>query len=302
VSLRPFQLHRPGSLEEATELLERHGEDAAPYCGATELVLLMKLGLADYRHLVDLKGIEELRRLARDDRHLHVGAAVTHRQIERSQLVRDCLPGLAEMEREVANLRVRNVGTLGGNLCFADPHSDPATFLLAADAELVCRRGSAGPRIVPIARFTSGAYETALEPGELLVGVRIPVPPAHTGLAHGKFAFHERPTTTVACLARVAEGRVAEARVAVGAVGPLAVRAPEAEMALAGLPVESPDPAVLEEAGWLAAAASGATSDGSGSAEYKRHLVGVLVRRCFRDALSRALRSTATGSRAGSAT
>ncbi len=179
MTMPPFALHRPRSVPEAEELLARYGDDAALYCGGTELLLVMKLGLASYPNLVDLKGIPELHVLEERDGELRVGAAVTHRQLESSPLVRRLVPPLAEMERRVANVRVRSVGTLGGNLCFSDPHSDPATFLLASGAELVCRRGSA-ERTISIGEFVRGPYETALEPEELLTEIRIPALPAGT--------------------------------------------------------------------------------------------------------------------------
>src|SRR6185312_8684166 len=136
MTLPPFDLHRARSLDEAHELLERYGEDAAVVCGGTELLLLLKLGFAAYGHLVDVKGIEELGGVRVDNGTLLIGATATHREIERSPAVLERLPALAAMERDVANIRVRNVGTLGGNLCFSDPHSDPATFLLTLDAEV----------------------------------------------------------------------------------------------------------------------------------------------------------------------
>jgi carbon-monoxide dehydrogenase medium subunit len=183
VTLPPFALHRPRSLDEVEDLLEQHGDDAVVYCGGTELLLVMKLGLAAYPNLIDLKGIPELRVLEERDGRLCVGAAVTHRELESSPLVHGLVPALAEMERRVANVRVRSVGTLGGNLCFSDPHSDPATFLLASGAELVCRRGAA-ERTIPIGEFVRGPYETALGPHELLTEIRIPVLPAGAALVH----------------------------------------------------------------------------------------------------------------------
>ena len=165
---------------------------------------------------------------------LEIGAAVTHREIERSPLVREQVPALAEMERSVANIRVRTAGTLGGNLCFSDPHSDPATFLLAAGAEVVLRRGGGPSRVLPLQAFLRGPYETALAEGDLLISVRVPVTVAGTGIAHRKLAFRERPAATVAVWVRMAEGSPAEARIAVGSVGPVAVRATEAESLLVG--------------------------------------------------------------------
>ena len=284
MTLPPFDLHRPQSLEEATELAGRYGEDAAFYCGGTELLLLLKLGFASFGHLIDLKGVEELAGVRSEDGCLVVGAAVTHRELERSELVRERLPALADMERKVANIRVREVGTLGGNLCFSDPHSDPATFLLALDAEVEYRRGGEAARRAPISDFVVGPYQTMLGEGEVLTSVRIPELPPGAAVAHSKFAFHERPTATVACLARVAEGEIAEARVAVGSVGARPVRAPAAEQMLIGAPAEEIGNGLLAEAGERAAEAAAPVDDATGSAEYKAQLVRVLVERTFREA------------------
>ncbi len=281
MTLPPFDLHRARSVEEAGELLDRYGDDAALYCGGTELLLLLKLGFAAYGHLVDIKAIDELGGIGRDDGMLVIGATATHREIERSPLVLEALPALAAMERRVANIRVRNVGTLGGNLCFSDPHSDPATFLLALDAQVECRRGASAVRRLPIRQFLAGPYQTALEPGELLASILVPVPPPGARVVHRKLAFQERPAVTVSCLARVENGAFAEARVAVGSVGAVAVRAPEAERALAGR--STADEAALVEAGELAADAARPVEDANGSVEYKANLVRVLVQRCLRD-------------------
>jgi carbon-monoxide dehydrogenase medium subunit len=286
VTLPPFDLHRPQSLEEATELADRYGEDAAFYCGGTELLLLLKMGFAAFGHLIDLKGVEELGGVRAENGSLVVGGTMTHRELERSELVRERLPALAAMERKVANLRVREVGTLGGNLCFSDPHSDPATFLLALDAEVECRRGGEAVRRVPIGAFVAGPYQTALREGEVLTAVRIPVPAAGAVAAHAKFAFYERPTATVACVARVEGGVVAEARVAVGSVGPRPVRSASAETLLAGMPAGEIDPGAVAEAGARAAEDAAPVDDATGSAEYKAQLVRVLVERTFREALA----------------
>ena len=285
MTLPAFELHRPRSVEEATQLVDRHGEDAAFYCGGTELLLLLKLGFSSFGHLVDLKRIDELDGIRVENGELVVGAAVTHRELERSDLVRERLPALATMERGVANLRVREVGTLGGNLCFSDPHSDPATFLLTLDAEVECRRGGEPPRRIPIVDFVLGPYQTSLRAGELLTSVRIPAPPDGAAVAHAKFAFHERPKATVACLARVVDGRVAEARIAVGSVGARPARATAAEQVLTGVPVAELGEGLLEEAGERAAEAAAPADDANGSPEYKAQLVRVLVGRTFRQAV-----------------
>lgn len=282
--LPPFELHRVRSVEEATDLLERYGDEAALYCGGTELLLLLKLGFASFRHLIDVKRVAELQGVRAENGALVIGAGVTHRELERSHVVHERLPALALMERRVANIRVRNVGTLGGNLCFSDPRSDPATFLLALDAELEARRGGEPPRRIAIADFVHGPYRTALEPGELLVSIRLPAVAEATAVVHDKFAFHERPAATVTCAARVERGVVAEARIAVGSVGGVPVRAREAERLLVGAPPD--DPAPLEGAAARAAELARPVDDGEGSAEYKANLVRVLVRRCFRAAVA----------------
>ena len=207
---------------------------------------------------------------------------MTHREIERSPLVRDRFPALAAMERQVANMRVRTTGTLGGNLCFSDPQSDPATFLLALDAEVECQ-GRRPARSLPIREFVVGPYQTALAHDELLTSVRIPIPGPDTAVIHRKFAPHELPTATVTCRARVTGGAIAEAAIAVGSVGPVPIRAAAAERRLVG--VATSDAAALAEAGTLAAGAAGATEDANGSPEYKTHVVAVLVERALRAAL-----------------
>ncbi len=285
MTLPPFELHRPQTVEEATELATRYGEDAAFYCGGTELLLLLKLGFASFGHLVDLKAIDELAGIRAENGGLVVGATVTHRELERSELVRERLPAFVSMERQVANLRVREVGTLGGNLCFSDPHSDPATFLLALEAEVECRRGGEPSRRVPIGDFVVGPYQTTLGDGELLTAVHLPALGGGTQVAHAKFAFHERPTATVACYARVEDRTIAEARVAVGSVGAKPVRSAAAEKRLVGMSADELDPGAVREAGDHAAEDAVPVDDATGSAEYKAQLVRVLVERTFKEAI-----------------
>jgi carbon-monoxide dehydrogenase medium subunit len=282
-----LELHRPSSVEEASGLLDELGDDAVIYSGGTELLLVMKLGFADYPHLVDVKRIAELRRLEVANGMLQIGAAVTHREVERSEAVRERWPALGLMERHVGNLRVRSMGTVGGNLCFADPHSDPATFLLAAGGSVVCRRGGGSPRELPIEAFVEGPYETALEPGELLTAVRVPAPPPGAGIAHEKVSLHERPAVTVTCIASVEDGEVASTRLAVGAVGNRPLRHEESEAELLGAGVDALNRPVAAAAESAAESAE-PVEDANGSVEYKRQLVRVLVARCVREAVARA--------------
>ena len=286
MTLPPFELHGSSSEEEARELLLRHGDDAAVICGGTELLLLLKLGYAAYGHLVSISGIPALRGVRADNGSLVIGAASTHREIESSPIVLELLPALAAMERRVANIRVRNVGTLGGNLCFSDPHSDPATFLLALDAEAEWADGRA-----PLHEFLIGPYQTALARGELLRAIRIPLPTPGTRIAHQKLAFHERPAATVTAAVDVHEHTITNARIAVGSVGPAPLRATAAEARLGG--VATSDSNAIDEAAERAAEASQAAEDANGSADYKRQLVRVLVARCLRQAMDLAPTDTA---------
>jgi aerobic carbon-monoxide dehydrogenase medium subunit len=282
--LAPLSIHPVASVAQASEVLAELGDDAVVYAGGTELFLIMKLGFAAYRHLVDVKPIAELNRLEVVDGTLRIGGAVTHRAIERSPLVAAGWPALPMMERVVANIRVRNVGSLGGNLAFADPHSDPATFLLAADARVELGLGDER-RSLPIDQFIRGPYETALRPHEIVVSIVVPVVPSGAGMAHLRFAFHERPAATVSCLVWVVDGRVAEARVAVGSVGISPVRVPIGEALLMGADAANIDPGTLDAVGRAAAAAADPVADANGSPDYKANLVRVLVGRCLRAAV-----------------
>jgi carbon-monoxide dehydrogenase medium subunit len=290
-TLAPFEVHRASSVAEAGALLDELGDDAVIYSGGTELLLLMKLGFAAYGHLVDIKPIEALGGIDVRDGTLLIGGAVTHRAIERSPLVKAGWPDVVEMERRVANVRVRSVGSLGGNLAFADPHSDPATFLLAAGATL--RSASADrERSIPIDEFILGPYETGLQPGELISRIEVPAMPPGTAMSHIRFAFHERPAATVSAWVRVQDGVVSEARLAAGSVGIVPVAVAGVSEAIAGQEASAIDLAVLGQIGRAAADAAEPVSDSNGSEDYKHALVTTLVGRALTEATTRAISRT----------
>jgi len=184
----------------------------------------------------------------------------------------------------VANLRVRSVGTLGGNLCFADPHSDPASFLMAVGAALVCQRGETTRR-VPAASFLTGLYETALAPGELLVAVELPPRPPGTGISHLRMKLTERPVVTVTALVTLAGTAVAQGRLVVGSVASVPFPADAASLAGA-TPADFGSRA--EACADQAAAGCAPLPDGEASADYLRHLVFVHARQALGDAFAAA--------------
>jgi carbon-monoxide dehydrogenase medium subunit len=293
--LRPFTLHRPETAEEACALLVELGEDAAVYAGGTELLLLMKLGMLRPRHLVDVKRIPGFGAISLDEgARLTIGAAVTHRTVEQSALVRARCPLVGTVAQHVANVRVRNVGTVGGNLAFADPHSDLATLFLTFDASVELQ-SPRGRRQLPLDDFVLGPWETARTSNEVVASVKLTPWPGETHAAYVKFGVHERPTLAIAAMLRLAPGgsghhgadRVAEARIAIGCVNPRPMRMAGAEARLTGASVTDLEHAA-REASDVAAAAVDPADDLYGSADYKREMVAVFVRRALRVAAARA--------------
>jgi len=284
-----FSLARPDNIAEAFEAHAAANGEGAYYAGGTELLQVMKMGLAQFSTLIDLKGIEELRGISQDaDDRLRIGASTTHRQIERSPIVRERLPALARLETEVANVRVRNAGTIGGNLAFAEPHSDPATFLLASDAELELASPT-GRRTMGVADFVLGPLFTSREPDEILVAIRVPAARPGEGRGYAKIRFFERPAASVAVRLRVSDGHVSEATVVVGSLTEVPLSVPGAADRLVGATVEGPgSDGSIDAAVGEARAAFGdldVVPDLNGSADYKRHLAGILLGRAVRDAL-----------------
>lgn len=283
-----FSLVRPRTLPEAHEAYAATGGDGAYVAGGTELLQVMKMGFAQFGTLVDLKGLPELRGIrVLDDGALELGAATTHREIERAELVAERIPALARLVAGVANVRVRNTGTIGGNLAFAEPHSDPATFLLACDATVLLA-GTGGERRLGIGEFVLGPLFTAREPDEVLLSVTIPAAAPNEGRAYEKVAFFERPAASVGVRLGVEQGAVTSATVTVGSLTETPEVVEAAGAALVG--AEARPDAVAEAVGRAREAfgALEAVADLNGSPDYKRHLAGVLLDRAARAALAEA--------------
>lgn len=280
--LSPFRLVTPGSLAEAASELDRLGDRARVYAGGAELILLLRHGLLDVDYLVDIKRIPGLADVRWDGGVVRIGATATHRRIERDPVVRAHLPTLVAAESHVGNVRIRSQGTLGGNLCFADPHADPGTALLVYGASVVLE-GSNGRRQMPLEEFLVGTYETALQPAELLAEVVAPPLPTGWGSAFLRVERFYRPTLNVAVAASMADGRIADARLAVGCVGPRALRLSELEGQVRGLPLEAALRRVAEAGPYLEAQLD-PVDDLLGSREYKLHITKVLLGRALQQA------------------
>ena len=191
--LRRFEVHRAATVDEAVALRVQYGDDAAIYAGGTELLLAMKMGVARWPHLIDVKHVAGLGTIRLDGDAVRIGATVTHWDLERDPTVARALPALARLERNVANVRVRAAGTLAGNIAFAEPHADPPALLMALGARIVLQ-GRGGQRTVPLEQFVTGMYETGLGPDEIIVSIDVPVPPAGRRATYIKFQVLERPS------------------------------------------------------------------------------------------------------------
>ena len=264
-------------------MLAEFGDNGRLYAGGTELLLAMKHDLLRYEHLVDVKTIVDLDRIELKNGAVVIGSTATHRTIERSALVKQNLPVLTEMETNVANARVRASGTLGGNLCFAEPHSDPATLLTALGA-LAHVQGKAGSRTVGVGKLISGAYETSLAHDELLAAVEIPLLSKSQRAAYVKFQLKERPTLGLALVLDVDGDTIKKATAVVGSVSAVPTESEEANHLLTGSKGQVEKQ--LAGAGDALGREAQPVDDLEGSADYKRHLIAVFLRRAFTRALS----------------
>ena len=281
--LRKFAIHQPKTIAEASQMLAEFGEHGRLYAGGTELLLAMKHDLLRYQHLIDVKTIPDLNKIDMKNGTLVIGSTATHRAIERSSIVKQNLPVLAEMETHVANIRVRACGTLGGNLGFAEPHSDPATLLTALGAKVTVQ-GKSAMRSIAVDKLIMGAYETSLAGDELLASVEIPLPAKSQRAAYLKFQLKERPTLGLALVLDLDGDAITKALAVVGSVSAVPTQSDKANALLIG--TRSQVEKQLGAASEALAQAADPIDDLEGSAEYKRHLIAVFLRRAFIKALS----------------
>jgi carbon-monoxide dehydrogenase medium subunit len=283
----PFAYHRPAGLEEAIGLLAEHGEDAKILAGGQSLIPLMRFRFATPARIVDINRIAGLSGISEENGFLRIGALTRESELDRSSLVRERYPLLADTAQVIADPIVRNLATIGGNLAHADPANDHPATMLAYRAELVAR-GPDGERVIPIDDFFSAPFEPALNPGEILTAIRIPAPGPGSGGAYEKFERKVGDYAVAAAavqLTLAADGTVSSAGIATTNVAFDLRRCAEAEAALAG---REPNDDVIREAAQLAADAADPSSDLRGPADYKRAVTRTVTRRALQRAIERA--------------
>jgi carbon-monoxide dehydrogenase medium subunit len=282
----PFDVEMPTTLAAALDLLDRHDDEACVFAGGTALVIAMRQRMIAPRVVVSLGRLSDLATIRYSPTEgLHIGALARHAEIARADAVRSHYPVLAQLFSNLANPQVRNQGTIGGNLCYADPATDPPSCLLALGAEVIVA-GRMGQRRLPLRSFLVDFFTTSLEPGEILAGIRIPPPP------HGAQAFYRRhlrtpaehrPVANVALTFRTEpeDSTWREVRLVVGAAVPVARAMDVAAAALTGRPVTL---ATAQEAASLAVEHLEPISDSRGDAAFRSTIVRAAVRRIVAEA------------------
>jgi aerobic carbon-monoxide dehydrogenase medium subunit len=290
-----FDYQAPTSLDEALALLRQHGDQAKVLAGGQSLVPLLNFRLVRPQVLVDLNEVSGLDGIRETNGVLTIGAMTRQRAVETSALVRERCPLLADAMPQIGHVQIRNRGTVGGSLAHADPAAELPAVVAALGGDVVLR-SAGGQRALPAEQFFVTYLTTALEPGELLVEVRLPVTPPRSGSAflevsrrHGDFAL----VGVAASVTLDAAGICTRAALALTGVGPTPVVARAAAMALVGV---RPTPEAFAEA--AGRATTGLVPDGDlhASREYRTHVAGVLTRRALERACERARRG---GERSG---
>jgi carbon-monoxide dehydrogenase medium subunit len=285
--VRRFELALPENLDDCLRLLAHGDPETKLLAGGTDLLPQMKNSVVMPKRVIDLSGVARVKILECDAKGLRIGAAVPARQLEQDPRVRDGYAAVAESAALLGSVQVRNLATVGGNICNAAPSADMAPPLVALEAEAVIA-GPKGERCLPLSDFFTGVRKTVVGPDELLVEIFVPAPGPHSGgcyIRHTPRRELDIAVVGVASQVTIADGVCAKARISLAAVAPTPVRATTAEAALEGKPLT---PELIERAADLAAQAAKPISDQRGSADFRRHLVRILTRRTLTTALARA--------------
>jgi len=285
MGLPKFEYLRPKTIQEACSLLSQYGDKARVMAGGTDLLVKMKDRAVTPQYLIGLSGIPNLDYIEADAEGLRIGALATIKSIIDSSVIQERFRLLADAASKMATVQVRNMGTVGGNLCNAAPSADsaPPLICLGAKAKLV---GLKGERVIALEEFFTGPGETVLKAGEILTEVQVPNQPAHTGGAYQKISRVAVDLAVVGVAALVTlegkNGLCSEARITLGAVAPTPIRAKRAEGVLKGKKIED---GLVEEAGRVASEEARPITDVRGSVYHRTEMVRVLTKRAIRQAL-----------------
>jgi aerobic carbon-monoxide dehydrogenase medium subunit len=282
----PFSYHRPATVADAVKLLSTLGDDARPLAGGHSLVPMMKLRLATPEHLVDLHGIDGLKGVRREGDKVVIGAMTTQHELLASGEIAKSIPILHETALLIADPQVRYRGTVGGNVANGDPGNDMPALMMTLGASYRLE-GPDGSREVAAADYYQGAYFTAIEPGELLTAISIPVPVDGHGYAYEKLKrkIGDYATAAAAVMLTMASGKVASCAIGLTNLHETPLLATDAAKMVIGT---SLDAATLKKAGAAAAAIMSPAADARGPVEYRKHVGGVMVTRALQRAASRA--------------
>ena len=281
-----FSYHRPASIADAVKLLSDLGEDARPLAGGHSLVPMMKLRLASPSHLIDLHGIAGLKGISRNGNSLVIGAMTTQHDLLASDEIARSAPILHEAALLIADPQVRYRGTIGGNVANGDPGNDMPALMMTLGASYRLE-GPGGARDVAAADFYQGAYFTALEPGEILTSVSVPVPAVGHGYAYEKLKrkVGDYATAAAAVVLTMAGGKVATCSIGLTNVHETPLLAADAAKAVIGT---SLDAATLKNAAAAASAIMSPAADARGPVEYRKHVGGIMVTRALQRAAANA--------------
>jgi aerobic carbon-monoxide dehydrogenase medium subunit len=282
-----FQYESPGSLAEAIALLNQYGDEAKVLSGGHSLIPMMKLRFATPGYLIDINNIPGLSDIREEGGVVRIGSLVRESQLEHSEILAKKFPIFKDVTKLIADPQVRNMGTIGGNLAHGDAANDHPAVMIALGATVMIT-GAEGERVVPIDEFFYGFYMTAIQQGEILTEIRIPVPPVGTGSAYHKLErkVGDYATSGVAVQLTIGEdGTVTSAGIGLTNVNPVPLRASRSEEALVGKSLTDENIALAAK---YASEDCSPSADLRGSEEYKRHVTGVLVKRMILKAAERA--------------
>jgi len=286
--MKNFNYFRPKTLDEATSLLSNYKDEAKIIAGGQSLLVLMKERLVTPKYLIDISEIPEPK-FIKEEQGIKIGALTTHREIEKSPVIKEKFPVLIDVEKNIASPHIRNVGTIGGNLCHADPTGDPAPVMIGLGATLkIVKKG--GERTMLLENFFKGYLETALEPDEILTEIYIPYPSSTTGIAYKKHALRNIDTAIVNAATAVSfesgDGICKDVRIVIGGVASTPVRAKRGEEILKG---KNMDDTLIEEVARSIKDEIAPISDIHASEWYRKEMIELLTKEILIEA-KRAIR------------